>query len=199
MFADGLDPPFADGAFDTVLTPWFVDQVPPDMAALFPAIHRVLAEGGLWLNHGPLVYHPNHTLLVHRYRADEVLDLVAASGFAIEQHAYDRLLYMQSPACTQGRTEMVLSFRARRIDRVEAVVPEQPAWLRDRTLPVPRVAGLDRYVAPHPLFAAVIALVDGQRSIDDIAAVLVRKAGLPEAAAPGGVQACLGEIWRALR
>jgi SAM-dependent methyltransferase len=198
MFADGLDPPFPDCTFDTVLTPWFIDQVPPDMAALFPAIHRVLKPGGTWLNHGPLVYHPNHTLLVHRYRADEVLELVAASGFAIEGHAYDRLLYMQSPACAQGRTEMVLSFRARRIERVQHAVREPPAWLREHTLPVPLLAGLERYVAPHPLFAAVAALVDGRRSIADIAAVLVAKHGLPEAAAAGGVQACLAEIWRAL-
>ena len=113
VFADGLAPPVVDHAFDLVLTPWFIDQIPRDIAELLPQIHRVLRPGGVWVNHGPLLYDPRHTAVLHRYRVDELLELLDASGFAIEHHRWDRLLYMQSPAGTQGRTEGVLSFRAR--------------------------------------------------------------------------------------
>jgi Methyltransferase domain len=60
VLADGLDPPFADASFDTVLTPWFIDQVPDDVRLLTGAIHRVLKPSGCWVNHGPLLLSRQH-------------------------------------------------------------------------------------------------------------------------------------------
>src|SRR6185436_7380245 len=37
LFADGLRPPLRPGSIDTVITPWFIDQVPSDLAALLEA------------------------------------------------------------------------------------------------------------------------------------------------------------------
>lgn len=199
LFADGLRPPVADEAFDTVLTPWFIDQVPHDLAELVPEIRRVLRPGGRWLNFGPLVYHPAHTHIVHRYCADEVLELLARGGFDVVQERRSRMKYMESPACSQGRTELVLTFDARKTERVASVAsPVAPAWLDDPTLPV-ELEGLAGYEPPHPMFAAVASMVDGKRSIRDIADVLVRAHGVPEEAAVPGVQACLREIIRKVR
>lgn len=200
LFADGFDPPFRDGVFDSVFTPWFIDQAPADMTTFFPIVHRMLKPGGRWVNSGPLLYHPHHTQRPHRYAEDEVLALVEAAGFRIDAHRRERLLYMQSPADSQGRTEAVLTFVATRVEAPQKVaVAEAPSWLDDPREPVPRFEGLARYVAPHPLFAAVIAAIDGQRSIADIAQLLIENNGVPAAAAQGGVQACLREIWRATR
>ena len=200
LFADGLDPPLPAGRFDTVFTPWFIDQVPEDMATFLPVVHRLLRPGGRWLNHGPLVYHPNHTRLAHRRPLDEVLALVEASGFSLHRVARERTIYMQSPACTQARTESVITFVAERGDPPARVVEsERPAWLDDTELPVPRFAGLDRYEAPHALFATIAALVDGERTTAEIARILVEKHRVPADAAKPGVQTCLREIWRATR
>lgn len=200
LFADGLDPPLPAGRFDTVLTPWFVDQVPEDLATFLPTLHRLLRPGGRWLNHGPLVYHPNHTRLADRRPLDEVLALVEDAGFTVGHVARERMLYMQSPVCTQGRTESVITFVAERGDvPVRAAAPERPQWLDDPDAPVPRFGGLDGYVAPHALFATIVGLVDGQRSITDIARVLIERHRVPAAAAIPGVQTCLREIWRATR
>lgn len=198
LFADGLEPPFREGSFDTVFTPWFVDQVPADMATFFPIVHRLLRPGGRWLNTGPLLYHPHHTQRAHRYPYDEVLELVGAAGFRVERQRRERLLYMQSPACSQGRTEAVLTFVATRVERVAPpAAAQEPAWLADPHAPIPRWDALADYAAPHPLFAAVAAAIDGRRSASEIAALLVARNGLPAHAAQGGVQACLREIWRA--
>lgn len=199
LFADGLRPPVADGSFDTVLTPWFIDQVPKNMVESFAEIRRVLPDGGVWLNHGPLIYHPSHTMLAHRYPVDEVLDLVRDAGFEIEHHRFERTLYMQSPAGSQGRTETVLTFRARKVKATRGEAPdERPPWLDDSALPVPKIEA-GGYRPPHPMFAAVLGLVDGRRSTKDIADEMIRKHNLPTHAALGGVQACLAEIWRATR
>ncbi|MCA9621318.1 MAG: class I SAM-dependent methyltransferase [Myxococcales bacterium] len=197
LFADGLHPPFATASFDTVLTPWFIDQIPKDLADLVPEIHRLLRPGGQWLNTGPLVYHPGHTALAHRYCADEVLDLATAGGFAIAAQRRARLLYLQSPDGCQGRTEDVLTFRALRREAPEANA--EPPWLAATDQPVPHLPGLDGYVAPHPFFAAVARLIDGQRSCRAIAACLVRDHGIPAAQAEAGVAACLREIHRSLQ
>ncbi len=200
LFADGLAPPVPDGAFDAVFTPWFIDQVPKDLRTLLPEIHRMLSPGGVWINHGPLLFHPSHTQPSARYREDELYALMAEAGFEIDAKRWDRLLYMQSPAGSQGRTEGVLSFAARRVEVVEAQSEAddgRPAWLEDPALPIPRWAGLDGYTPPHPMFAAVASLVDGTRSASVIADEMVRRFNLPEAAALGGVMTCLTEMWRA--
>ncbi len=200
LFADGLEPPVPDGAFDLVFTPWFIDQVPKDLATLVPEVHRVLTVGGAWLNHGPLLYQPAHTEPAHRYREDEVHALASSSGFDIVRSRWDRLLYMQSPAGSQGRMEGVASFLARKREEQIAKTEEGvPAWLEDPTLVVPRWPELDDYAAPHPMFDAVAKLVDGIRSSQAIADDMVRRFGLPPEAALGGVSTCLSEMWRARR
>lgn len=199
LFADGLEPPVPDASFDLVFTPWFIDQVPQDLATLIPEIHRVLVQGGAWLNHGPLLYQPSHTQPAHRYREDEVHELAQTHGFSLAGHRWDRLLYMESPAGSQGRTEGVATFLAEKQGRVTATVEQRPGWLDDPSQPVPRWPELDGYQAPHPMFGAVASLVDGQRSAQAIADEMVRRFNLPQDAALGGVKTCLSEIWRAGR
>lgn len=207
VFADALQPPVPDGAFDLVLTPWFIDQVPPNLEDLLPEIRRVLAPGGRWVNHGPLVYHPAHTMYGHRYREDEVLALVHAAGFEVSEHRWQRMRYLESPAGSQGRTEGVLSFVAQRRDGEfgDETTPigappaaEQPHWLGQPDAAVPRFDGLADYEPPHPMFAAVVRLIDGKHTARDMAQVLVREHGLPPNAALGGVQTCLNAIYRSV-
>jgi uncharacterized protein YbaR (Trm112 family)/SAM-dependent methyltransferase len=199
LFADGLSPPVRDGAFDTVFTPWFIDQVPRNLPTIFPMIRRVLKPGGRWINSGPLIYHPSHTMLSNRYRVDEVLEMLAAANIEVHKHRYASVPYMMSPAGTQGRTEFVLTFDATVGEAPASESEDTPRWLDRHDLPVPILPGLERYEPPHPMFAAVVSLVNGQRTIKDIANVLIRDKSLPADAAVGGVHACLVEIHRTLK
>ena len=198
VFADALRPPLGDASVDTVLTPWFIDQIPRDVATLVPQIHRVLNMGGRWINHGPSVYQPAHTKMVHRYPFDEVLALVEAGGFEVVSQSIDRLRYLESPVGNAGRSERVLTFCAVKKE-APPVEDDAPPWLADVTLPIERLAGLAAYEAPHPMFRAVASFIDGERSSEQIAKAMVRSHGLPADAAVAGVQACLREIWRALQ
>ena len=196
---DGLDPPIVPGTVDTLFTPWFIDQVPKDLRGTIEVAARCLPPGGQWINHGPLIYHPDRTLAAHRYRQDEVLEMVAAAGFEIEHQSWDRLLYMESPAGSQGRTEGVLTFRARKVKERSARAAAPTPWLDDPDLPVERMAGLESYAPPHPMFAAVVSLIDGTRSARQIADIMIEKHGLPADAALVGVTACLRDIHQTLR
>ena len=115
LLADGLTPPLRDGSVNTVVTPWFLDQVPRDAAAVLGEIRRVLAPGGRWVHHGPAVYHPRHTRIEHRYTFEELCELAHAAGFEIERQRETTLAFLQSPIGCAGRTERVLTFSAVRL------------------------------------------------------------------------------------
>ena len=82
VFADGVAPPFAAQSFDTLVTPWFIDQVPRDLPAFIRMLGELLRPGGRWLNQGPLVY-PAQTPFERRYAREELFELVRAAGFTL--------------------------------------------------------------------------------------------------------------------
>jgi len=111
FLANGLSPPFADGTFDTVVTPWFIDQVPPDLPVFLTAVHRLLRPGGRWINHGPLIY-PVDAPISRRYSREELFDLAAGAGFRIEPWRGDSQRHLVSPLTERGKMEWVLTFEA---------------------------------------------------------------------------------------
>jgi SAM-dependent methyltransferase len=113
VFADGVAPPFAAETFDTVLTPWFIDQVPPDLPAFVGALRRLLRPGGRWLNQGPLIY-PEQTPFERRYARQELFELARAAGFEVGDWSRTSQRYLVSPLTGNGKLESVLSFVATR-------------------------------------------------------------------------------------
>ncbi len=113
FLANGLAPPFEDGSFDTVVTPWFIDQVPTDLPAFLQTLHRQIAPGGRWLNSGPLLYPPDAGL-ARRFSREEVFELAERAGFKIERWATESRMHLESPLNGRAKTEWVLSFEASR-------------------------------------------------------------------------------------
>jgi hypothetical protein len=198
VLADGLAPPVVPGGFDTVITPWFVDQVPSNAATLPPMIRRVLRAGGSWINHGPFVY-PKSTKAAHRYCADEFLELIDQAGFRRTALSYESVPFLASPASSQGRTEWVLTVHTRMLDVANAVSRE-PAWLGPGSaVAVPLLDGLSTYVAPHPAIAAVAKLIDGERTVTDVTRALVEAGDIADdGTAEVAVRGCLKVLWQAL-
>jgi SAM-dependent methyltransferase len=194
VFADGLSPPIKSAAFDTVVTPWFIDQAPDDLAELLGEIHRVLAPGGRWINLGPLIYRANLPL-ARRYPLDEVVELARDRGLMVDAPLERNMQYLWSPASSQGRVERVVAFVAAR-DDAPASAPVPP-WQRRVDVPIPRFAGLDGYHAPNPLFDHVAKRIDGRASAADIADELVQRYGVPRAGAADGVRLTVVTIARA--
>ncbi len=111
FFANGLAPPFADGAFDTVVTPWFIDCVPADLPAFIATVKRLLKKGARWINHGALLY-ASEMPFAHRYCREEIFDLAARSGFEIRKWSRAPLPYLMSPLSESGKLENTLTFEA---------------------------------------------------------------------------------------
>ena len=111
FLANGLVPPFADHAFDTVVTPWFIDQVPGDLSAFFGQLRRLLRPGGRWINSGPLLY-PAETSLGRRFSREEIFELAERAGFHVERSATESRPHLESPLNGRGKLEWVLTFEA---------------------------------------------------------------------------------------
>lgn len=111
LLADGLTPPFAAGSFDTVVTPWFIDQVPQDLPVFLSTVRRLLRPGGHWVNQGPLLY-PADAPLARRFSREELFDLSERAGLVVERWATASRPHLVSPLHGRGKIEWVLTLDA---------------------------------------------------------------------------------------
>lgn len=172
VLADVLRAPFADGAFDTVVTPWLVDIVNEDFPLLAARINRLLKPGGRWLNFGSVAFsHPERR---RRYTAEELLVLVEQAGFAAPDVRQADIPYMDSPASRHGRVETVFTFCAAKTGDV-AKPPRYkalPDWIVTGKEPVPLLPSFRTQAMSTQIYSFIMSLIDGRRSIDDMAKVL---------------------------
>ncbi|MGW8368409.1 MAG: hypothetical protein ACWGPN_06980 [Gammaproteobacteria bacterium] len=100
--------------------------------------------------------------------------MIAQQGFSEPACRDTEIPYLRSPASRHARTETVLSWSAKkqrhqkRITRHEAL----PDWLVRGRDPVPQLEHFRMQAMSTRIHAFVISLVDGKRSIADMAAVL---------------------------
>jgi uncharacterized protein YbaR (Trm112 family)/SAM-dependent methyltransferase len=173
VFGDALRAPIRAGSVDTVLTPWFIDIVPADFAELAARINRLLRPGGRWLNFGSLSF--AQRAAARCYSLDEVVEIVAGNGFGRPTAREAIVPYMKSPASRHSRLEGVVVFSADK----EREVPEPPEfsalpeWLVRDDLPVPLLQEMQVTAVATRIQAFVMSLVDGRRSLQDMAQVLV--------------------------
>lgn len=172
VLADGLRPPFADGAFDTVVTPWYIDIVSEDLPMQAARINALLQKGGRWINFGSLAFdHPDRA---RRYSAAEVVAIVEDHGFAAPRVQETTIPYMCSPASRHARQETVFTFAAekskpaKKPPRYKAL----PDWLVTGKEAVPLTASFRSQATATQIHAYLMSLIDGKRTIGDMAKIL---------------------------
>jgi SAM-dependent methyltransferase/uncharacterized protein YbaR (Trm112 family) len=199
MLADGIEPPFSAAAFDTVLTPWFIDQGPGDVRDFVSTVYRLLAPGGRWLNMGPLLYEPAVPMTL-RFGREELFDLAGRAGFRVDHSSTDSAPYLVSRLNGRGKVEWVLAFSATKLYPYPAApsqVEGPPSWLIFNHLPVPTFAGQSLAWSGAAGYHLVISAVDGRRTIDDIARLIAaqaREASVTLSDIRSAVRQCLIEV-----
>lgn len=175
VFADAACAPFAAGAFDTVITPWLIDVIDDDFADFAMRVNGWLRPGGRWINTGSLAFASDDP--VRRLALEEVVAIVAAAGFGGVEPREETVPYLCSPASRHGRLETVVTFAVTKREAVRDPGPPRraPDWLRRTDIPVPLLPELQGRQLELRVLAHVAALVDGRRSIRDMARVLVEQ------------------------
>ncbi len=199
ILADASRPPFAGAAFDTVVTPWFVDILDEDFAAFVRRLNVLLRPGGRWINSGSLVFARDDA--ASRYSFEEVLELTRAAGFECRHLSEERVPYMCSPASRHGRMETVVTFTAEKIGDVAAPAAHQnlPDWLLGGDAPVPLYDSFRVSALSTRIHAFLMSLIDGRRSLRDIAALLVEQRLMTAEDAEPAVRGFLTRMYQDMR
>ena len=188
--ADALAPPFEPHAFDTVVTPWFVDVVPPDLRDFISTIVGLLAPGGRWINMGPLRYPPERPVPL-RFTREEVFELAAMAGFRVDGWRSASVPYLVSKLASRGKVEWVLAFAATYTGEPESASGGLPPWLVFGHIPIPAAAPDAAAGEADPLRRAVLAALDGRRTLNDVTAAVaegVSRRGVSRADLRGAIR-----------
>lgn len=173
--ADALRVPFVPEAFDTVVTPWLIDIVNEGFASLAARVNANLRPGGSWINFGSLAFTQGPRAL--RLSFEETLDVLGRTGFAQPVIGEQSIPYMCSPASRHGRLENVVAWCARKVGAAaaEPAAGALPEWLILTDTPVPQSEEFKVQAAATRIHAYLMSLIDGRRSIRDMARILIEQ------------------------
>ncbi len=176
---DLLRAPFAPGSFDAVVTPWLIDVVPEEFSVLAERIGSLLRIGGRWVNFGSLAFSNQNA--AHNYGLEECLEIVKASGFTTPAHREETIPYLCSPHSRHARRETVVVFDAEK--REDRDAPPRhvalPDYLVTGEAPVPLLRSFEIQAMTTRIHAFLMTLVDGKRSIRDMAALMEEHGLMP--------------------
>jgi hypothetical protein len=173
--ADALHAPFADGAFDTVVTPWFIDIIGEPFARVAARVNLLLKPGGRWINSGSMAF--SRAAHADRIGLEEALEMLPAAGFSDVSVRENTLPYMRSPASRHSRLENVVTWVARK-SAAAAEMPRArvlPEWLLQPDRPVPRTHAFELQAISSRVHAFLLAMINGERSVRDMARMLVEQ------------------------
>lgn len=195
VLADAQHPPFGTGRFDTVITPWLVDILPEHFPDFAQRVNRLLTEHGRWINFGSLHFHSPDPLW--QYSLEECLEAVETAGFGAPETAETELPYLCSPVSRHGRRERVVSWSATKVrnssrpPRYDAL----PEWLVRGKEPVPLLDAFRTQALSTRIHAYIMSLIDGKRSLRDIADVLAENKLMTREEAESSLRAFLTKMY----
>lgn len=172
VLADAMRPPFLPGSFDLVLTPWLIDVVDEPPATFMQRINPLLCEGGIWVNHGSLSF--THADPGQRPDLAELLELAGETGFGDIRADETVAPYLESPASRHARKESIVTICATKTHDVGELPRYQslPDWLAKGRTPIPLLPAFQTQAMSTRIHAFIMTLVDGKRSLLDIAKLL---------------------------
>jgi uncharacterized protein YbaR (Trm112 family) len=175
VLGDAHRPPFKHGAFDTIVTPWLVDILPEPFDSLCARVNALLAPGGRWLNFGSLSFHDRDPAA--RYGIAECIAALDENGFSDVAVDEREIPYLCSPASRHARRERVVSWSARKARDVKKVSRYHalPDWIVRGTDPVPLSDSFRTQTAATRIHAFLMSLIDGRRSLKDMAKLVVEQ------------------------
>jgi N2227-like protein. len=169
LAANAWSPPLKPGSIDTLITPWFIDVNGKEIRILIAQVQKLLKPGGLWINTGPLLYGTDISPM-RRYTKDEIRELAGLAGFEFLYENVENTPYLKTPLSAQVRTEQIWTFCARAPQKNQPLqVSNPPAWILLPHLSIPK---LNIPLPQDPTLQHLLSLVDGYRSINDIAELI---------------------------
>jgi SAM-dependent methyltransferase len=172
VLGDARFPPFRAGAFDVVITPWLLDVIDAPVAETLKRINVLLTEGGVWVNQGSIAF--EHADPARRLTLPELEAETADAGFAAMASHEETVPYMDNPDSRHGRRERIVTSSARKSHAVPPPPRHRslPEWITEPGRSVPALPAFLAQAGSTKIHAYIMSLIDGKRSLEDIARVL---------------------------
>ena len=128
---------------------------------------------------------------------EETLAIVAASGFDTAMTSENTIPYMCSPASRHGRRETVFTFAARKTKDVKAPSRHKalPDWIVTGKEPVPLTQSFRSQALSTQIYSYIMSLINGKRTICDIAKVLEEQKLMTAAEAEPAIRTFLTRMY----
>ncbi len=188
VLADALRAPFRAGTFDTLITPWLVDILPESLEKQARRWNQLLEKGGRWIWFGSHAFRSGE--LRDCISLEETLEIIEASGFSKPQVIEAEIPYMTSPSDRLGRQEQVVVISAEKLKDTKAPPKHValPDWLVKSDLPVPATQSFQMEAMQTRIYAFIMAMIDGSRSIDDMATLMEEQKLMPKQQAVSAIR-----------
>lgn len=179
VLADALRAPFRPGSFDLVITPWLIDVVDVPPSLLLPGFNHLLEAGGTWVLHGSLAFTQQDP--AERANLAEIEELTEEHGFRIHGVSETTQPYLDCPDSRHGRRESVVTLAAVKTSSVMQPDRQQnlPDWIAKGRSPVPLLPAFQTQAMTTRIHAFIMTLIDGKRSLKDMAEVLEQQQLMP--------------------
>lgn len=180
VFGDVYHLPFAAESFDVCLTPWLIDILPRHVDRLLASISQVLKPAGRWINFGSFRF--DFTDAVENISHDELTERSLPFGFSQLTQQQLEIPYLQSAFDAHRRFETVSIGAWDKTGTAENAPPtpidDRAAWIQNSKLPIPALPVFQSSSATHAVMALVLSLVDGRKSLGEIAAIIAAEHGM---------------------
>jgi SAM-dependent methyltransferase/uncharacterized protein YbaR (Trm112 family) len=195
VFGDVFRAPFPAQSFDTVVTPWLIDILTEDLSVFASRLNNLLTDKGRWINFGSLAFTaPQRS---RRYSPEETSAIAVDSGFSQPIVSQASIPYMCSPASRHGRQETVFTFCASR-DRGVTRPPRYkalPDWIVTGKEPVPLIPSFRSQAMTTRIYAFIMSLIDGRRSLKDMAEMLEQQKLMTKEEAEPAIRSFLTKMY----
>ncbi|MBL7688098.1 MAG: methyltransferase domain-containing protein [Bdellovibrionaceae bacterium] len=180
VFGDVYHLPFATESFDVCLTPWLVDILPRHVDCLLASVSQVLKSGGRWINFGSFRFDFNDP--IENISHDELTERSLRFGLSQQTQRQLEIPYLQSAFDAHRRFETVSIGSWDKTGVLKDTLPtpldDRAAWIQNPKLSIPALPVFQSSSATHAVMALVLSLVDGRKSLDEIASVIATEHGM---------------------
>ncbi len=195
VVGDALRAPFTPGSFDLVVTPWLIDIISDDLPDFAKRVNRLLHPKGRWISFGSLAFRDPDP--ARCYSEEEVLEIIARAGFEQPDPVRADIPYMNSPASRHARTETVTTLSMRKTKELKK--PERyqalPDWIIHGNTPVPASMEFQSQAAATRIHAFVMTMIDGNRTLTDMATLMEQQQLMPKDQAEDAVRGFLIKMY----
>jgi hypothetical protein len=118
---------------------------------------------------------------------------VVLSGMITSRQGWHELPYLDCPDSRHARLESVVTLRAEKMQETAPLPKYQslPDWLARGREPIPLLPAFQTQAMTTRIYAFIMTLIDGKRSLQDIAAIMEEQQLMPKADAETAIRGFL--------